>query len=140
MNYRRMRSWVVGFLLSGVAVVAFGCGTSAPSADTRPPKNVSAPQITDEYVRLSRKQLTDPDPRAVQREINCEIRRLGQLLGDQEAFTRMEAAEDTVFTWRDRAARERVDRALANHVFYYNDGCDTRRPTDTTRRDSVRGQ
>lgn len=135
------RAALRGLLGLASTLFALGCSRSAPSVESRASasRTSAAPQVTDDYVRLLRKQLTAADPYVVQKEINCEADRLMDQLGELEALRRMESARDTAFTHSERRVRDRIHESFANRVFYANDGCEALwRARDSTGRDPTR--
>lgn len=107
--------------MAGAALVL---GVAACDAGARRPPADSSwtlathPRALDRYTRLKRRQLTDPDPRAVQQLIQCELGRVSDALGPGEMDRRSEAALDTAY--RDdveRRTRLRLEPVLGGAAF-----------------------
>lgn len=101
-----------------------------PAHDANSPARRSAtqyPHAADRFIQLVRKQLTAPNPAAVEQEIMCEGERMSRALGDAETSIRIRSALDTAYPRRsDSLAFQRVGRALEGHVLGTGDHvCDS---------------
>lgn len=107
------------FSLCALFVLALAaCRPGDQSPVTRRP----GPGPGDSLAKLKRRLLVDPDPVTIAQAITCEHGRLIRLYGPYKADSISRRVRDTIYTWRDQAARRRVDAKLANHVFYTDCG------------------
>lgn len=111
---RGRMTWVLRAAGAGLGVVASACRPEPPRADTAIVGR-GTPNPTDSLYKLYRAQLTAENPLLVNQQILCEYVRLDSLLGREEARRRTRAVEDSVYRWRDVAARQRVRAALGGH-------------------------
>jgi hypothetical protein len=102
-----------------------GCG-DAPHRG-RSTTTTTQPHAADRYARLLREQLTATDPVAIEQQLTCEARRIGQAFGAAESRVRLHVVEDSVLrTLEERALHRRV-RTLVAGRSYETDGslCDS---------------
>jgi len=76
------------------------------------------PHATDRYARLLRRQLTDSDPLAVEREITCEVGRIAAAFGGDEAKRRLRPVDDSIVrSAHDRHRYYEIDSMRAFRSF-----------------------
>jgi hypothetical protein len=94
-----------------------GCDVTYQASDLSKNAAVEGSSETDSLVKLMRRSLTDPDPHDTGQAMMCEIDRLFNVLGDEEAIQRIEEARKIAYTPKDRPAIARRDSLLHAHTF-----------------------
>jgi hypothetical protein len=111
--------WLRAAVVAGVVGPAAAVGACHPDSSRRDSAvaHQRAPDPADSLYTLYRAQLSSDNPVLVEQQIICERGRLDSLLGSAEAARRARAVEERAYTWRDWAARRRVDAALGGREF-----------------------
>lgn len=114
---RAIRSAVIAIALSAMLGAHTACYDHSRIVPREPAASAATdPHATDRFARLVHRQLTDPDPVAIEQELLCESVRLEHTLGGREAELRIREVYDTAYrTAADSAALARVQAALAGH-------------------------
>ena len=104
-------------------LLAIGCSYQSRKSDAIDPHH------GDSLARLLRRQLSADDPVAIQTAIGCEMVRLNDLLGAEEADKVIRRVRDTIYSANDRVARERMNAKLGPRE--YDITCSPDRLADT---------
>jgi hypothetical protein len=123
----------LALLVSLMLAVLAACGRNADRpprpADVgdRPPTALPAESLAPAatLIKLLRAQLTTADPVGAQVAILCEVFRLTSTVGVKRSNALLDAASELVYAHVDDSVRDRLDRALGNHVFRADQGCDS---------------
>jgi hypothetical protein len=94
-----------------------GCNATYQASDLSESGVVERSSETDSLVKLMRRSLTDPDPHDTGQAMMCEIDRLFNELGEEEAIRRIEEARRVAYSPKDRRAIARRDSLLHAHTF-----------------------
>lgn len=104
-------------VLACLVLCVAGCDTTHQASDPSQSAAVERSSEIDSLVKLMRKSLTDPDPHDTGQAMMCEIDRLFNVLGEEEAIRRIEEARRVAYTPTDRRAIARRDSLLHAHTF-----------------------
>jgi len=117
-----LRLWLASMFLIGLLAATssnVACRDSVPITRIKPapPHGSGKRGPGDSLAKLSRRLLTDSNPRAIAQAMVCENVRLIRLYGGAKALEIAGEVKETTFRSNDEEALRRVDAKLGNSAF-----------------------